>query len=91
MRRVEPRIVLWDAPDAVRVPLAALYRERGTWHAFIARDGRARTVEVKIGHDDGVQAEVLGGVEAGDRVVVRPSDRVKDGVRIVDRGADQAR
>jgi HlyD family secretion protein len=40
---------------------------------------------VSIGHTNGLEAEVLSGVRAGERIVVRPSDRVVDGVRITER------
>jgi HlyD family secretion protein len=40
---------------------------------------------VAIGHTNGIDAEVLGGITAGAEVVVHPSDRVADGARIVAR------
>lgn len=83
--RVEPRIVLWEASDVLQVPLSALYRDDGEWRVFRDDDGRTRATPVRIGHDDGLSAEVLSGLAAGDRVIVHPSDRVDDGARIVER------
>jgi HlyD family secretion protein len=41
---------------------------------------------VAIGHSNDENAEVLSGVKAGERVVLHPSDRIADGVRIAARG-----
>lgn len=80
--RVEPRIVLWESQDVLKLPLSALFRNGKEWAVFVNRDGRARLQTVAIGHMNGIDAEVLKGVVAGDVVVVHPSDRVSDGARI---------
>jgi len=80
--RVEPRIVLWESPDVLKVPLAALYRAGEDWMVYREEDGHAVPVRVRIGHEDGLEAEVLEGLEVGQRVVMHPSDRVSDGTRI---------
>ncbi|MDH5274390.1 MAG: HlyD family efflux transporter periplasmic adaptor subunit [Gammaproteobacteria bacterium] len=80
--RVEPRIVLWESQDVLKLPLSALFRNGKEWAVFVDRDGRARLQTVAIGHMNGIDAEVLKGVAAGDVVVVHPSDRVSDGARI---------
>ena len=83
--RVEPRIVLWESADALKVPVSALFREQGRWTVLVERDGRAVAQGVEIGHENGLEAEVIGGLEAGQRVVLYPSGRVSDGVRIAAR------
>jgi len=80
--RVEPRILLWESQDVLQLPLSALFRNGKEWAVFVNRDGRARLQTVAIGHMNGIDAEVLKGVAAGDAVVVHPSDRVSDGARI---------
>lgn len=85
--RAEPEIVLWEAADVLRVPQSALFRAGDAWAAFVASDGRARLRQVEIGHQNGLEAEVVGGLAAGERVVVHPSDRVEDGVRLRERAA----
>jgi len=37
---------------------------------------------VKIGRQNGLEAEVLAGLAAGDKVVIHPSDQVEDGVHV---------
>jgi len=49
---------------------------------FVEREGRARLQPVAIGQMNGIEAQVLEGLAAGDMVVVHPSDRVGDGARV---------
>jgi HlyD family secretion protein len=37
---------------------------------------------VKIGRQNGLEAEVIEGLSADDRVVIHPSDQVEDGVHV---------
>jgi HlyD family secretion protein len=83
--RVEARIVLWRGENVVKVPLTALFRDGGDWALFVEEDGRARRRAVELGHSNGLEAEIAGGVEAGARVILNPSDRIADGVRLRER------
>jgi HlyD family secretion protein len=83
--QVESRVVLWEADNVLTVPLTALFREEGGWALFVAEDGRAVLRYVETGRRNGVISEVREGLEAGERVVMHPSDRVTDGVRIASR------
>jgi HlyD family secretion protein len=80
--RVEPRVVLWESPDVLKVPLSSLFRDKGRWAVFVERGGRARVTPVEMGHENGLEAEILKGLSAGERVVLHPSDRVTGGQRI---------
>jgi HlyD family secretion protein len=80
--RVEARIVTWRGDDVLQLPAGALFRRGGEWMAFVVADGRARLRRVEIGHNNGVAAEVRAGLEAGDAVIVHPSDSVSDGARV---------
>jgi HlyD family secretion protein len=42
--------------------------------------------EVEIGQGNGLEAEVRGGLAAGERIVLHPGDRVSEGARLVERG-----
>jgi HlyD family secretion protein len=80
--RVDARIVIWEADDVVKVPVGALFRSGEDWSVFLMSDGRARIARVDVGHSNGREAEILGGVRCNDSVVVHASDKVADGVRI---------
>ena len=45
-------------------------------------DGVVHEQIVKIGRQNGLEAEVLDGSAAGDEVVVHPSDQIEDGVHV---------
>lgn len=83
--RTELRIVIWRGDQVLKLPLSALFRDGEDWAVFVAEAGRARWRGVRLGRLGGFQAEVLGGLEAGETVVLHPSDRVGDGARIAGR------
>jgi len=80
--RVEARVVTWENPDALRAPAGALFQRGGTWQAFVLDGHRARLRTVQVGHSNGSDAEILGGLHAGEQVVLYPGDKVADGTRI---------
>ncbi|ADZ69460.1 efflux RND transporter periplasmic adaptor subunit [Polymorphum gilvum] len=83
--RVEAAIVQWEADRVLKLPLTALFRRDGQWTVFAVVDGRARERRVEIGHGNGLEVEILSGLAAGDTVIVHPSDRVVDGIAVVER------
>ena len=80
--RVLVRIRVWRGDDVVRVPLAALYRRGDAWSVFKVVDGKARETPVEIDHRNTHFAEVLGGLESGDAVILHPSDQSEEGISI---------
>jgi HlyD family secretion protein len=80
--RVEAEITLWHAEDVLRIPTAALFRDGGRWAAFFVSDGVADQRELEIGQINESMAEVIGGAEAGQVVIVYPGDRVQPGTRV---------
>jgi HlyD family secretion protein len=79
--RVAVSIVLWHAPDVVRIPRGAVFRVGDGWAAFVLDDGRIARRDVEIGHRGGDHFEVLGGVSEGEAVVMYPDERIRDGIR----------
>lgn len=80
--RVEVRVVVWESQSALKVPGSALYRTGSDWRAFVIESGRAVSRIVQVGHRTTTEAEVLGGLKEGDRVVLYPGDRVEAGTRV---------
>lgn len=80
--RVEAAIVVWEGENVLTVPTSALFQRGRGWRTFVVTDDRAELRSVEIGHRGRERAEVLGGLEEDDRVVVFPSDLVEDGVRV---------
>lgn len=80
--RVIVEITVWQEDDAVTVPVGAMFRNGESWAVFAVRDGRARLTQIEIGHRNEIEAEVRSGVAVGDRVILYPSDRIAEGVRV---------
>lgn len=80
--RVEARIVIWEGADVLQVPASALFRHGPAWAVFVVEGGAARLREVEVGHQAAFDAEIVRGLDVGERVILHPSDRVHDGVRV---------
>ncbi len=80
--RVEVRVVLWSRSDALKIPGSALFRHGDGWAAFRLVRGRARLAPVEIGHRNAFEADVIDGLEEGSLILLHPSDRIADGVRV---------
>jgi HlyD family secretion protein len=81
--QIDATIVLWSRPDALRVPIGALFRgKEGGWRVFVADGGRAKERAVQIGHINDEFAEVLKGLAANDVVVLNPGNSLQDGARV---------
>jgi HlyD family secretion protein len=80
--RVEASFILWQDPDVLQAPANALFHYGDAWAVFTLEDGRARRRRVEVGHRNGLVAQILGGLQAGDRVITHPDDRIEDGVRV---------
>ena len=85
--RVIARIVTWQGKDVLSIPVGALFRDGSDWATFVLRDGRARLQILGIGERNDAFAQVLSGLDQGDKVILHPSDRVADGSRVTSTGA----
>lgn len=79
---VEARVVTWQAANVLRVPQAALFRYGDAWAAFAIEDGRAELRRVIVGRRGETLAQVLGGLEEGEAVILYPSEEIEDGTRV---------
>lgn len=86
--RVEVRIVVWEQDQVTIVPSSALFRQNRDWAVFAVTDGRAVLRRVEIGQNNGIAAELLGGLEPGDSVILFPSANLTDGQRVAQRQLD---
>lgn len=84
--QVDATVMLWQAPEVLRVPVGALFRGGdGAWQVFVEDDGRAHLRDIMVGHLNEDSAEVLEGLKPGQRVVLNPSGNIQDGTRITPR------
>jgi HlyD family secretion protein len=80
--RVDARVVIDEAANAVRAPLGALFRRGAGWALYKVVDDRAVLTEVEAAQSDGRYRVIASGVAEGDVVIVFPSAAVTDGVRV---------
>jgi HlyD family secretion protein len=80
--RVEARIVIWESRDVLQAPAGALFQRGGVWQAFVVEGSHVRLRSVKVGHTNGLQTEIVEGLQAGDRVIMYPGDKVAEGKRV---------
>lgn len=80
--RIEAAIVVAQHEQTLAVPASALFRRNEQWHVFAVVDGRASLRMVQIGDRNREHAQVQEGLQAGDYVIVFPSDLVLDGVEV---------
>ncbi len=80
--RVEARIMVWEAADALKVPAGALFRQGEQWATFVDLDGRAQLRLVRVGRSSGTETQVLEGLKPGEPVIIYPGSRVRAGQRV---------
>jgi HlyD family secretion protein len=83
--RVEASFILWEGTDILQIPASAVFRDGEGWAVFAVEQGRAVKRTVQLGQRTGLSAQITAGLQAGDRVISHPDDRVRDGVRVAAR------
>jgi HlyD family secretion protein len=83
--RVEARVIIDEARDVLKIPTSALFRVGTDPAVFRVTNHVAHQQKVKVGRQNGLEAEILEGLSEGDIVVLHPSDQIQDGVRIRER------
>jgi len=70
------------------VPSAALFRAAGGWAVFVVENGTATTRPVEIGHNNGIEAEVLSGLSEAETVILYPSAAITEGLSVAQRAVN---
>jgi HlyD family secretion protein len=80
--RVDAQIVVHRQADAIKAPVAALFRDGEGWAVFAIESDRAKKRAVKVPRRNATEALVEEGLRPGERVVVYPSDALRDGAKV---------
>ena len=80
--RVETRTIVWRSARVLKAPPSAVFQEGDEWALYVIDNGRAHVRRVRIGHRSGDAVEILSGVDEGARVILFPSDKIREGVRV---------
>ncbi|MDV7143554.1 HlyD family efflux transporter periplasmic adaptor subunit [Tropicimonas sp. TH_r6] len=84
--RVEVRIVVWEAEDAVIAPASALYRNGDGYSAFIVgAEGLAELRRVEPKRSNGIETAIHTGLAPGEAVILYPAPGLAEGQRVAPR------
>ena len=83
--RVFAHIKIWEGTDLLLTPLSALFRKGNDWVVFAVQGKKAVLKKIEIDHRNQNFAQVIKGLKKGDRVILHPSDNIKEGTLIRDR------
>ena len=61
---------------------AMLFRAEGPQVAVVGSDDKVQLRSIVIGRDFGANLEILGGIDADDRIIINPSDSLESGQRV---------
>jgi HlyD family secretion protein len=78
--RVEASFILWEENDVLQIPDSALFRDGENWSVFTVRDDQAVKQAIEVGQRNGISAQILTGLQAGDEVITHPDDKIRNGV-----------
>ncbi|MEV4710657.1 HlyD family efflux transporter periplasmic adaptor subunit [Micromonospora sp. NPDC049374] len=76
------RLRVREEADAVTVPASAVFSVDGRDTVWLVRDGRADRAVVTVGVQGQDLVQIVDGVQAGDRIVIRGTDQVREGQEI---------
>lgn len=80
--RVEARVIVWESPSVLTIPSSAVFQRSGNWEVFAVENGRVKRRRVEAGHRNAAMTEIKSGISAGERVILFPSDKIDEDVRV---------
>ncbi len=83
--RVEAKFILWQEKQVLQVPSSALFRYQDGWAVFTVENETAQRQIVEPGQRNGLQVQILSGVNTGQKIINHPGDTIEDGVRVEER------
>lgn len=69
-------------PSKLTIPASAITKRDGKPIVFLMKNGKATATLITIGSVSTQGTEILSGIEAGDKVILRPSEKIADGVAV---------
>lgn len=82
--QLDTKIVIWQG-EVLQLPLTSLFRKGDRWAVFVEKDGVATQRFVEVGRRNDLNAQITANLEAGERVIGYPSERILEGVTVVQR------
>lgn len=73
------RVVSYQNNKAITVPISVLQHDATGNYVYIAEDNKAKKIPVTVNQTYGGNAEITGGLKAGDQLIIAGYDNVNDG------------
>ncbi len=64
------------------VPSSSVVTRKGIEVVFIVNDDKAVEVSVKLGRKFGDSVEIISGIDAGENIIDKVTEKIKDGVEV---------
>lgn len=80
--RVECHIVYNHLSDQLLVPTAAVFQQQSEWATFKLVKGKAVRTAISLKERGPVHSVVESGLSEGDKIILYPGDRIREGVKI---------
>jgi membrane fusion protein, multidrug efflux system len=79
---VKVNIVLEKIENSIMLPTEAIIPEMNTNKVFVVKNGKASSVEVKLGQRNELQVQIMNGLSVGDTVITSGVLKVKTGTEV---------
>ncbi len=79
---VDLKVTTASKPQALTIPFEAVQEEKGQRYVCRIVDGKAQRAAIQTGLENELYVEVTAGLQAGDQVILNPTDKIKDGVAV---------
>ncbi len=77
---VDVDILLGEAKETVKIPAESIRTDRdGRYYVFVVEDQQAKERDIVVGLQSDMEAQVVGGLEAGEVVILNPRSSIKEG------------
>jgi HlyD family secretion protein len=80
--RVNAEFIIWHGENILQVPTSALFKEGRNWFTFLVKRNKVVKQAIKIGHQGGLNTEILEGIHPGDWVITHPDDTIEAGIGV---------
>lgn len=80
--KVDIKIILFESPHALIIPMSAVFREGDDWATYVAENSKAIKKKIKIKWHNPDLATIEKGLNEGDQVILYPSSLIYEGAHI---------
>jgi HlyD family secretion protein len=79
---VDVTFIVSQAPEAITVPLGALFKTGDQWAVYVVQNSKARLKKIKTSLKNSSTALVSEGLDEGELVILFPGDKIQDGIAV---------